>query len=533
MTETKHFYERNNYVIDSEINCNFEDLLEMTPDEFRAWVIKFRKVVKKSWDDYGCPPRTGKNESDIIDQFNKIAEYPVHKFEFTDELADVGKDVIINKSRIGGEADQWFSNMMKVRINYTDKDTGYSIYDLFADDSHLEKMVKGGMRHFRRDSLYEHAKSAFTHSPKYAIIDTENAEDWMDAFHNSPNIFKGHDFMLEEVKIRDGLNSGYFQVEQDEILNLTKDQVQEYKDKGWLEYRHHSTFDIENMSDEKRYNIRVYKTGKKMFPKAFAAYRIGYIQPAVNFPPMTAKYLYERFTDDFKDQEVINIYDPSAGWGGRLLGAMGVRDDRRIHYVGTDPNPDNFMVDSDSNKYASIADFYNTKTYRGNPFFSETNTYEIFQEGSEEISKHSDFQKYKGKLDFIFTSPPYFNREAYSEDENQSYKKYGSSYESWRDGFLRETLKTCAEYLKPGRYMAWNVADLLVGGNYLPLEQDSKDILASYGLEYKYTIKMALEGMPGQNRIGEDGKPTCKNFCQVNGKYFKYEPVFIFWKPNV
>ena len=63
MTETKHFYERNNYVIDSEINCNFEDLLEMTPDEFRAWVIKFRKVVKKSWDDYGCPPRTGKNEA--------------------------------------------------------------------------------------------------------------------------------------------------------------------------------------------------------------------------------------------------------------------------------------------------------------------------------------------------------------------------------------------------------------------------------------------------------------------------------------
>jgi len=153
---TKQFYERNNYVIDSHVNCLFEDLLEMTPDEFRNWVIEMRKEVKHSWDTYGCPPRTGKNEEDIIDRFNKIAEYPVHKFEFTDELADVGKDVIINKSRIGGEADQWYSNMMKVRINYTDKDTGYSIYDLFADDTHLEKMVKGGMRHFRRDSLYEH-----------------------------------------------------------------------------------------------------------------------------------------------------------------------------------------------------------------------------------------------------------------------------------------------------------------------------------------------------------------------------------------
>jgi hypothetical protein len=286
------------------------------------------------------------------------------------------------------------------------------------------------------------------------------------------------------------------------------------------------------MSDDKRYNIRVYQKGKKMFPKAFAAYRIGYIQPAVNFPPMTAKYLYERFTNDIKDQEVINIYDPSAGWGGRILGAMGVRDDRRIHYVGTDPNPDNFLDDDNYSKYASIADFYNTRTYRGNPFFSETNTYEIFKEGSEVIHINPDFKKYKGKLDFIFTSPPYFNREAYSEDENQSYKKYGSSYDSWRHGFLAPTLETCAEYLKPGRYMAWNIADLLVSGNYLPLEQDSKDILASCGLEYKYTIKMALEGMPGQNRMGEDGKPTCKNYCMVDGKYFKYEPVLVFWKPE-
>ena len=526
------FYERNDYVINSDINCNYEDLLEMTPDEFVDWVIEFREIVKEAWDEHGCPPRTGKTEEGIIEQFNKIAEYPVHKFAFSDELSDVEDDVIINKCRIGGEADQWFSNMMKVRINYTEKDTGYSIYDLFADDKHLDKMVKGGMRHFRRDSLYEHAKSAFTNNKKYAIIDTDDAQKWIDAFFNSPHIFRGYDFMLEEVKIREGLNSGYFQVEQSEILNLTKDQVQEYKDKGMLEYRHHSTFDIENMSDDKRYNIRVYQKGKKMFPKAFAAYRIGYIQPAVNFPPMTAKYLYERFTNDIKDQEVINIYDPSAGWGGRILGAMGVRDDRRIHYVGTDPNPDNFLDDDNYSKYASIADFYNTRTYRGNPFFSETNTYEIFKEGSEVIHINPDFKKYKGKLDFIFTSPPYFNREAYSEDENQSYKKYGSSYDSWRHGFLAPTLETCAEYLKPGRYMAWNIADLLVGGNYLPLEQDSKDILASCGLEYKYTIKMALEGMPGQNRMGEDGKPTCKNYCMVDGKYFKYEPVLVFWKPE-
>ena len=204
MTETKHFYERNDYLINSDVNCNYEDLVEMKPDEFRNWVIKLREEVKHSWDTYGCPPRIGKNEDALIDQFNKIAEFPVHEFEFDDELSDIPKDVIINKSRIGGEADQWFSNMMQTRINYTEKDNGYSIYDLFADDRHLEKMVKGGMRHFRRDSLYEHAKSAFIHQPKYAIIDTEDATGWIDAFFTSPNIFKGYDFILEQVKFREG-----------------------------------------------------------------------------------------------------------------------------------------------------------------------------------------------------------------------------------------------------------------------------------------------------------------------------------------
>jgi DNA modification methylase len=133
----------------------------------------------------------------------------------------------------------------------------------------------------------------------------------------------------------------------------------------------------------------------------------------------------------------------------------------------------------------------------------------------------------------IFTSPPYFNREAYSQDENQSYKKYGSSYESWRDGFLRPTLKTCAEFLKPDRYLLWNIADIQIGGEYLPLEEDSKRFLEEFGLEYKYKIKMAMESMPGQNRLDEEtGLPMCKNFCKVNGDYLKYEPIYVFYKPK-
>ena len=311
----------------------------------------------------------------------------------------------------------------------------------------------------------------------------------------------------------------------------TKDEFLKWKPK--MSYRHYSTFDHTNTNtkDDRVYSIRIYKKGERVFPAGFASFRIGYIQVAVNFPPLTAKYIYERFTEHIEGHDRLVIYDPSSGWGGRILGAMSFSDVRSVHYVGTDPNSENWVADGYPSKYHALADFYNTKTYRSNTFFSNTNTYDVYSSGSEEIHKLESFQAYKGKLDLVFTSPPYFNREAYSEDAEQSYKKF-STYESWRDGFLRPTLETCVSYLKADRYLLWNIADLLISGEYLPLEQDSKDILESLGMKFKGVLKMGLESMPGQNRLDENGVPKCKNYCKVNGSYVKYEPILIFYKPN-
>jgi hypothetical protein len=228
-------------------------------------------------------------------------------------------------------------------------------------------------------------------------------------------------------------------------------------------------------------------------------------------------------------KEPIIIYDPSCGWGGRILGAMTVKDNRLIHYVGTDPNPDNVHTDGKT-KYEHIAEFVNTRTSRSNEFFTHANTYEIFRDGSEVISENPYFQKYKGNIDLVFTSPPYFNREEYSSDENQSCVKF-KEYDSWRDGFLKPTLKTCYDYLKPGGYILWNIADVLVDKTYLPLEQDSVDYLVSLGMVQEPTLKMTLASMPGQQRLDEKGMPKCKNFCKVKGAYAKMEPIYVFRKP--
>ncbi len=201
-----------------------------------------------------------------------------------------------------------------------------------------------------------------------------------------------------------------------------------------------------------------------------------------------------------------------------------MNQDRRIHYVGTDPNPDHHIENLGITRYEYMARFFHSNI-RGR----HKTTYDLFDDGSEVISQNPRFQAYKGEIDLIFTSPPYFAAEGYSTDERQSYIKF-PNYDDWRDGFLEETLKTCVEYLKPGRFLLWNIADINLSGRYFPLESDSYNILKSLGMEYQTTLKMILTGAPSQ--LKGRGTPSTKNFCSFQNKYRKYEPIFVFRKPD-
>ena len=104
--------------------------------------------------------------------------------------------------------------------------------------------------------------------------------------------------------------------------------------------------------------------------------------------PLTAKYLYEKYTEHFKEQEQIRIWDPSAGWGGRILGAMSVADDRNIHYIGTDPNTGFTVILQDgskSTKYAELAKVFNEKSTEATDCFTPTHT-KYCQVGSETLN---------------------------------------------------------------------------------------------------------------------------------------------------
>jgi hypothetical protein len=518
----------------------------MTDDEFVSWAKLLRKEVTEQWDITGTPPVIGKDKNGIIDSFKKLKSNPVDYLEkdLTGDTESLG--IIQNFNKDASVVNQFFPTMLKTKISIgKTADGGLSIYDHFADPNMEEAFVKIMKRAVKRDSMYSWSRSIVDKKEENLFWNGQGAIEFIKEVH-SGKIFIGewsnHDIWISKVNTRTLDNYGTFNQEYigHGNLYLTAEQVQELKDGGYLtrtQLSNINRIESSHTSDTGNvqtflYQIRWYDKRDGIFPKILQVFRLSCGQPAVNFPALTAKWIYENYTSHINQDEPLTIYDSSSGWGGRIIGAMSCR--KKVHYVGTDPNPDNFIDELGISRYEYVAKFYNDNCVDD---FSDTftkffdvkkqgNTYELFQDGSELIQNNLRFQKYKGKLDISFTSPPYFNREQYSQDEKQSFKAYGE-YEDWRDNFLRPTLTTIYEYMKNDRYILWNIADIKIGeSTYYPLEQDSIDILNELGCEYKGKIKMLMTRMVGL----DPSKSGIKNSVEHNGKAYKFEPIFVFHK---
>jgi len=541
----KHFYERSKFS-EFKSNTTYHQLLEMTDDEFVVWARLLRKEVTTQWDERGTPPVIGRDEDGIIEKFKKLKSNPSNYWikDVTDDTESLG--IIKNFNKDASVVNQFFPTMLKTKIS-TGKsaDGGLSIYDHFSDPTLEDKFVKIMKRAVKRDSMYSWSRSIVDKKDENPFWTGQNIVQFVKDVHND-KVFKGKyknlSIVLAKAKSSTLENYGTFNEEFVGYGNLymSADEVNKLVDEGYLnttqtsnlgEIVDSTTSDAGTVTTYK-YLIRWYDKTDGIFPKILQVFRLSCGQPAVNFPALTAKWIYENYTKHIDDDEPLHIYDSSSGWGGRILGAMSSR--KKIHYVGTDPNPDNFLNEEGISRYEYMAKFYNDNCVddysdKLTSFFDVTpqgNTYELFQNGSELISNNPKFQKYKGKLDISFTSPPYFNREQYSQDENQSFKAYGE-YEDWRDNFLRPTLTTIYEYLKNDRYILWNIADIKIGKSiYYPLEQDSIDILNELGCEYKGKLKMLMTRMVGL----DPSKSGIKNAVKHNGKSYKFEPIFVFHK---
>jgi len=196
-------------------------------------------------------------------------------------------------------------------------------------------------------------------------------------------------------------------------------------------------FEIMDDADDKAALInKAEKLGRTGTPanRLFEAYRFN--GAVVFFKATTAMYIYKKYGAK-------KVLDPTAGWGGRLLGAWALD----IDYTGFDTNQ--ALIPAYDGLINSLSG--------GNLKMNFTD------------SLTADFSKVD--YDFVLTSPPYVNLEIY-----QGMTPYASN-NAFYEQFLILLLNKCLEHIKPGGRVAFNISpkmydDLLKFGYRAADEQE-------------------------------------------------------------
>lgn len=184
-----------------------------------------------------------------------------------------------------------------------------------------------------------------------------------------------------------------------------------------------------------------------------AAVRLGgssTVWRAQNFPLNKARKI---ITEEYTGK---NYLDTSAGWGNRMLLAAS----KGMNYYAFEVNHELVIklneLGSDIKKY--ILPNFNFK---------------IYETGSQ---NHID--ELDGKMDLLFTSPPFFILEEYNLPDEYDISKYENNYEKWVNDFLAPTIKNISLYLKENSKSFINFKNFKKGGTYYDIVSDTLDIMS-------------------------------------------------------
>lgn len=144
------------------------------------------------------------------------------------------------------------------------------------------------------------------------------------------------------------------------------------------------------------------------------------------FQPSHAYTLYK----DLCDTPAPTVWDPSCGFGARLLGFYAAHP--RGTYLGNEPATSTF---SDLSRLAHEAGF---------------STARIYNAGSETPDRPN------GPFDLVFTSPPYFDKERYFDEPSQSFLRF-ETRKAWLDGFMGQIVEHALQQLRSEGVLALNV----------------------------------------------------------------------------
>jgi hypothetical protein len=211
-------------------------------------------------------------------------------------------------------------------------------------------------------------------------------------------------------------------------------------------------------------------------------------QSVSNFRPTAAAALYDRYLPDSGGA----VWDMSAGFGGRMLGALSCS--RVTKYIGTDPAT--LTMDGLREMRDEMLPMMEHLGYHAPEV-------ELHKIGSEDFVPPTD------SLDVCMSSPPYSGHERYSDEPTQSYIKFPTNDE-WLQGYMRMTLNNCRIGLKRDGFLVINIAGVK---RYPALHEDFVALAVANGWRLVETLQLTLSKIPGS------GKQEAS---------YKYEPIYVF-----
>lgn len=195
---------------------------------------------------------------------------------------------------------------------------------------------------------------------------------------------------------------------------------------------------------------------------------------ASQFKPANAKGIY----DLFKAERVV---DPCAGWGDRLSGFFASRYTKS--YFGIDPN-------------TNLTEGYQQQIHDYGQLAPEKEAYIVCGCAEDPSIPFPE-------CDLVFTSPPYFETEHYSDDPGQSYLQY-TTLELWLKNFLFKVVDKSYTALVQGGHMCINIADVKSKGKIQSICQPMVEYAQSLG--FRYEGCMGVRIVPRINtKIDTDG----------------------------
>ena len=190
--------------------------------------------------------------------------------------------------------------------------------------------------------------------------------------------------------------------------------------------------------------------GRTAAGNVYECFRIN-LGSVVMFKSTTAKYLYQKYN-------ATSVLDPTAGWGGRMLGAWALG----IDYTGIDTNVNMKPA------YDSMIEMLNSKTPA---IFEEPKLQMLWQSALDVDFSTLDY-------DFVLTSPPYVNLEIYEHME-----PWESDERFYKDFFIPLWQK-CIDHIKPGGTVCFNISPRMYDDAVsfgLPVCEDEEDLKQQLG----------------------------------------------------